>query len=501
MAKQITQETFNDVVKENMMEFEMSMTEAIQDAIDQFMTQGVDLSNIGKTADAVEGRVKGHAVLGIQDTLASFLEAHEDDEAVPAQVSDTSAAIATLETLTTTLTTEDGARAVMGGNNGFQQLLSFVEAFSHVVTAQPGDEGAQKGLHATLCALAALLDGQPDLVTPPNPNSVMAQVGDNANVQALCNPLRAFPSDPVVQLHGVQAIKHACIMHETNRQNFVVEGVVTLLLHVLTTHVETPAAVKQAAHCLRSLVLDDDVRVAFGKAHDHAKLIVNEHNGFNAIMAALKAWMDEPSVMIELCQTLAQLAVRNEFCQEIVSLGGLELLPVMDDPECGHKVASACFAVLKAIAGNDDVKKDIYAAGGVPIIVSLWARHPKRLAVVTNGCAAATALCLRNQDNATAFVKHGVANLVAKAMIMHPKSERLQKEACRTLRNLAARNPTLHDTILAEGVEHQLRTAMETFPACHDDAKAALRDLGCKVELKEIWTGAPRDTRAEIDYS
>jgi len=112
---------------------------------------------------------------------------------------------------------------------------------------------------------------------------------------------------------------------------------------VLTTHVETPAAVKQAAHCLRSLVLDDDVRVAFGKAHDHAKLIVNEHNGFMAIMSALKAWMDEPSVMIELCQTLAQLAVRNEFCQEIVSLGGLELLPVMDDPKCGHKVGeNAC---------------------------------------------------------------------------------------------------------------------------------------------------------------
>ena len=144
------------------------------------------------------------------------------------------------------------------------------------------------------------------------------------------------------------------------------------------------------------------------------------------------------------------------------------------------QVASAAFSVLKAIAGNDDVKKDIFAAGGVPIIVSLWSRHPKRLgwlcerwrgvggllhgllhglaehsscnavvlltllafllasltprcalAVVINGCAAATALCLRNQDNATAFVKNGVANLVVKAMIMFPKSERLQKEACK----------------------------------------------------------------------
>eukprot|EP00730_Choanoeca_flexa_P001115 TRINITY_DN10484_c0_g2_i5.p1 TRINITY_DN10484_c0_g2~~TRINITY_DN10484_c0_g2_i5.p1 ORF type:complete len:502 (+),score=129.05 TRINITY_DN10484_c0_g2_i5:67-1572(+) len=499
MAKQITQETFNDVVKENMSDFDMEMDEAIADAIEQFNSQGVDLSNIGKTADAVEGRVKGHPVLSLQDSLASLVIADADNGGAAPTVSDVAAATQALNEVRDMLASDDGARPVMAGNNGFAQLLQFVEAFSHAVATNVDNEAAKRALHSTLAALSALLDGQPDLVTPPNPNSVIAEVQVNSNVKALCQPLRKFPSDAIVQQHGVQAIKHACIMHETNRQNFIAEGLIALLLHVLSTHVDAPKAVEQAAHCLRALTLDDDVRVAFGKAHDHAKLIVNEHEGLKAIMSALEHWRSEPSVVVELCQTLARLAVRNEFCQEIVSLGGLKLLlPTMDDPECSAKVASACFAVIKAIAGNDDVKQDVHNAGGVPIIVQLWAKHPKRLPVVTNGCAAVTALCLRHSANAQAFVKHGVANLIVKAMVMHPESERLQKEACRALRNLAARNPDLHDSILAEGAEHQINIAISSFKGCLDDGKAALRDLGCKVELKEYWNGAPRDTQEEI---
>ena len=46
MAKKISQETFDDVVKENIEEFDMDAAEALQDAIKQFLKQGVTLSNI-----------------------------------------------------------------------------------------------------------------------------------------------------------------------------------------------------------------------------------------------------------------------------------------------------------------------------------------------------------------------------------------------------------------------------------------------------------------------
>lgn len=44
--KQITQDTFDTVVRENIDEFEMDLAEAVKDAKDQFKTQGVDLSNL-----------------------------------------------------------------------------------------------------------------------------------------------------------------------------------------------------------------------------------------------------------------------------------------------------------------------------------------------------------------------------------------------------------------------------------------------------------------------
>lgn len=39
MAKQISQNTFDDVVRENISEFEMEVSEAVQDAIQQFESQ------------------------------------------------------------------------------------------------------------------------------------------------------------------------------------------------------------------------------------------------------------------------------------------------------------------------------------------------------------------------------------------------------------------------------------------------------------------------------
>ncbi len=53
-SNRISQETFDEVVAENVEEFEMTLEEAVQDAIVQFQKQGVDLSNIDRTGG--EGR-------------------------------------------------------------------------------------------------------------------------------------------------------------------------------------------------------------------------------------------------------------------------------------------------------------------------------------------------------------------------------------------------------------------------------------------------------------
>lgn len=50
---------------------------------------------------------------------------------------------------------------------------------------------------------------------------------------------------------------------------------------------------------------------------------------------------------------------------------------------------------------------------------------------------------------------------------------------------------------LSHGVEEILKQAMETYPDVLYDLKAALRDLGCEVQLKEEWTGVKNKINIE----
>lgn len=67
MAKKISQETFDDVVRENMEEFDMEAAEALEDAIKQFNKQGVNLSSID-----ISGGVGRQEVLDAIAALSSL---------------------------------------------------------------------------------------------------------------------------------------------------------------------------------------------------------------------------------------------------------------------------------------------------------------------------------------------------------------------------------------------------------------------------------------------
>lgn len=56
------------------------------------------------------------------------------------------------------------------------------------------------------------------------------------------------------------------------------------------------------------------------------------------------------------------------------------------------------------------------------------------------------------------------------------------------IRNLVSRAREHCQAFLEVGVEALIRNALN-IADCNDLAKAALRDLGCKVELKELWKG------------
>ncbi|XP_038077647.1 armadillo repeat-containing protein 6-like [Patiria miniata] len=456
-TKRITQDTFDEVVKENIEEFEMSPEEALNEAIQQFETQGVNLLNIIKavpTVDSESGTVTRHPVLEALDQLNQVLQgAVTDKESVKAFL--------------VRFSSECGAdishRIAAGSNNAYPTLKFLVQKYLKDPDMLP----------VTLDTMAALLNGQPDLI-------------QTAEIQMLCDVLQENVASETVSVSCVRLIRLSCTMHEMNRRAFVKAELIPLLIQTLEKNPQSTVAIKEACGALRILTVDDDVRVPFGKAHDHAKMIVEE-GAMKALLDTLRVHLEDSSLSGDLCLTLGRLAVRNEFCQEIIDLGGLKLvLQVVNNNMDNQIVVKQVLAMLKAIAGNDQVKVAIVNAGGAAIIVQAVSQHIKQPGVCEAGFAAIAAITLRNPGHAKIVMEAGTAPVVIQAMQIHPKEVATQKQACMALRNLVARSREQCQSILALGAEPLIRKALA---CCEDEAKAALRDLGCEVELKELWKG------------
>ncbi|XP_071795017.1 armadillo repeat-containing protein 6-like [Asterias amurensis] len=458
-AKRITQDTFDAVVKENIEEFEMSPEEALNDAVEQFKSQGVDLINIIKAvpkADGENGSSSRHPVLQSLDEL---------NEVLPGVITDEKTIQAALVKFSAECSIDISHRIAAGGNKAFPTMKYLVQKYRKDATMLP----------IVLDTLSALLNGQPDLM-------------DTEGIDMLCNILKEDVTSEVITKSCVRTVRLSCIMHEMNRRGFVKADLITLLMGVIQENNQSKEVIKEACGALRVLTNDDDVRVPFGKAHDHAKMIV-EAGALKTILDTLKIHVGDASVAGDLSLTLGRLAVRNEFCQEIVDLGGLKLvLQVLNDHINSQAIVKQVMSMLKAIAGNDQVKVAIMNSGGALILIQAVSRHIKHAGVCEAGFAASAAITLRNPSHCKMVMEAGWAPVIIQAMQIHPKVPAMQKQACMALRNLVARSREYCSAIVALGAEALIQAARANSD-CEDEAKAALRDLGCAVDLKELWKG------------
>jgi len=242
---------------------------------------------------------------------------------------------------------------------------------------------------------------------------------------------------------------------------------------------------------IRTIVSDDDVRVEFGRTHEYAVMIAKQENGLELLTTLLTEFESNNEVITELLPTLSRLAVRNEFCQEIVELGGLKfvsdiLYKFYDDKE----LVESSLSLIKALAGNDEVKNGISKVDGIQLITAALDRHKAIVSVAEMGCAAIGALCLRTPDNSAGFVASGVVPLFMDVLKIHKLKMAVERQVSMAIRNMVSRRPDLALIFLEAGAEELLRDVMKRPQrAPTNEAKAALRDLGCDVHLEEQWTG------------
>lgn len=280
--------------------------------------------------------------------------------------------------------------------------------------------------------------------------------------------------------------KECCILHEMNRQHIFSADI----LNHLTTALHDPssAMLREVLSVLRALVLDDDPRLEFGRAHEHARAIASDT--LCVITSLLEKFKHDSAVINDLLLTLSALLVRTEFCKKVEDAGGIQIIhEAMNNFKNNDKIVKQCLKVLKALAGNDECKTHIMRRGIAPDIVMVMQLHQKTAQTVIFGLACIAALTLRSPDNSKALFEAGAPDAIVDAMRMHPDNESVQKNGSWAIRNMVSRSRYQSQKFLELNAEEVLKAAAKKFKNSEYDMKAALRDLGCNVEFKEEWTG------------
>ncbi|XP_011298333.1 armadillo repeat-containing protein 6 homolog [Fopius arisanus] len=453
MVRVIKQETYDEVVKENIEDLAMTPQEAIEDAVKQFEAQGIDLTNIIK--DLVITGENSNVIKNCLKKISTSLKDEKCDDITEV-----------LEKLKTELDRDIARRMYAAKEMAYDILLDLIERMKN------GDD--LNILRTAIKTMTSLMTGHPDLL-------------DDRGVKLQIELLDSQSDVPTIQT-VLRWIKQCCIKHEMNRQAIFNGGILERMNKILQKEDKSDIELRDACGVLRSLTLDDDIRHEYGKAHEHASQMARAL--LTVLTELLKIFKEDEAVVGDLMLTMASLIVRNEFCQDVEDAGGLTyILDVMINYPDTEKLNWQALKLLKALAGNDNVKVHIVTNGSAPLIVSSIGRFKSSESVASAALSCISALTLRSSSNAGVFYDCGAPSIIIDAMKEFPKSLSVLRQGSWAIRNMSVRNKAESREFVAYGVDAVLRNAIKNHPVLAEDARAALRDLGLKVDLKEQWTG------------
>eukprot|EP01137_Pigoraptor_chileana_P006666 Opistho-2@51242 len=308
--------------------------------------------------------------------------------------------------------------------------------------------------------------------------------------------IEAIKEDPTLLHRAFNALADACTGNEINRQRSVDSGVIDAAVAAIRGHGAHDELVESACRLLTSLTLSDDERALFCRSMEHVTTLV-ENGALETVIAALQANKARPNsrVSVELFSVLARLAVKDDFCKDIVARGGLDLvISTLESNVTVAALATEALNFIKCLAGNDDVKVTVGMGRGLDLMLAAFETHAKNPDVIENALGALGSVVLRQPAVVSNFYTKGGVPLIVTAMRIHADSARVQRVASMAVRNIVSRNPECRQPFLDEGIEPVLRAARK-LPGCSDVGKAALRDLGCHVHLNEPFKGALKNNK------
>ncbi|KAI6701289.1 hypothetical protein NL676_015613 [Syzygium grande] len=452
-VRTISQEAFDDLVRENMEDLGMDPAEALQDAIETLSLQGVDLTGIVTCAPGEDG-AKDNPVLQCLDGLKRI----DSDFKIPIRDKEVHGELVALfDRLAHLCVEESGNAAIAMRNGGVELVCSFC---SKIPIECDGV------LLSCLKALTPLLYDIQSTETFKNsdgPRIIVGILKISKNFEILVN--------------GFAAVAAAATGNEILKESFMELKIDELIMQILSRQREV--CIQSVYDAVRALLTADDNRVVASQVYGYARKFAKAGIA-GALVDSLHEGITSPS-LVSACIALKSIAVNDEICKYIAENDGIDaLLRCIDDSgEQGNKsIARVSCSLLSKLAGSDANKNAIIEKGGFDRLIRLSSRFSEDPSVLQEVMYIISVLCLRSSDNAACAIEAGAGDLAMQSMQKFPLAQQLQRSSCLMIRNLVVRNAENRTLLLNNGIEKYIRKAKQNHESCRDAATDALRDLG-----------------------
>lgn len=453
----ISQEAFDDLVKENIDDLGMDPTEALEDAIQTLTLQGVDLSGI-VTCVPGEGGVKANPVIQCLDRLKQL----DPDTKDRIDQNDLDEVVELLDKLAELCAVEGSGNAAIATKNGGVELVCSV-------CLKIPTSGCERVFASALKTLALLLhdlQSTETFRTNSGPPTVVCILDDYIQNFDILN-------------NGFSVVAAASTGNEVLKESFMELKIDELIMKILSDPSgQSKGSIQSLYDAIRILLTPDDNRVVASQVYGYARRFA-KIGVARALVDSLHAGLNSPG-LVSASIALKAVAVNDEICKSIAESGGIDaVLQCIDDSgEQGNKVvARTCCSLLSKLAGSDTNKTAIVEKG-MDKLIKLSARFSDDPTILQEVMSLISVLSLRSPENAARAIEAGTGDLAIQAMEKFPAAQQMQRNSCLMIRNLVARNPENRTILLSNGIEKYIRKAKQSHESCKEAATDALRDLG-----------------------
>ncbi len=488
--KRISQETFDEVVNENIEDLDMEPKEALADAITQFKSQGVDLKNIDITGGV--GRAEMEAALASLKTFVTsneVFDAKTNSTIIQYDSKQKNDVINNLNTFCDPKCEQHIRNREMMNPNGLNNLLELLI---------PDQENE---LLINTMKLVSLLSKYSlelrDFIEP----------GGSARISKIIDGRLKLLQSNENEDDNILVIRFACALARSvskseNNKNMLsrtgtmdsIATIITLYSKIATTIDDDgndnkyAALVSDACVVMRSLCVHDDMRREMSCAMDNGKFFLSTNGIVSSLMAASSSFKKSPGLAGQALAA-AKTLVTTEDAVKTMALHGAMTLPaeILAFPNAETQLIRNCLGLMRNLCADDLRKDKLVDDGSMRLTVAAMSKEENFVdgTLMEHGAACLAAMSLRSPTNSYRIAETGAIDILVKGMRRHPSHGAYQRQCSLCIRNISARCTDLRQNILDTGAEEVLRSAGRIQEAV-DEAYAALRDLGCEVHKVKI---------------